>query len=143
MSERVYAVYNYHDGPLSGVADFEGTPHIFENAYFDEAADRWSDVFLLRRIDAQVFAWVLEERQILLRWRRAFDQGEATLKDYPALSPERLRDCELTGLLREYRHVDEANAEHQAKGKFERVDPHSIAGTGPTAEYRVHWTPLP
>lgn len=151
MSETVYAVYNYHDGPLSGVADFEGRPHIFENAYFDEAADRWSDVFLLRPIDAQVFAWTLEKRQVLLRWRRAVDQGEATYNDYPDLPSDRLRDAdlndllirnrELNDLLREYCHVDETNAVHQARGKFERADPDGIGGT--TKEYRVHWTPLP
>lgn len=141
MSETVHAVYNYHDGPLSDVADFRGAPHVFENAYFEEATDRWSDVSLLRKIDPQVFAWALEERRILLRWRQAFEQGEATLADYPALPQERLRDRELSGLLREHRHVDEKTAEHRVRGKFERDESRSHRGT--TAQYRVQWILLP
>ncbi len=28
--ERVYTVNDYHDGPILGVADFNGTPHIYK-----------------------------------------------------------------------------------------------------------------
>lgn len=138
MSETAYAVYNYHDGPLSGVADFQGTPHTFKNAYFDEDADRWSDVFLLRPIDPQVFAWALEYMQIRRRWSQARDRGEAPLDGHAALHQDRLRSRELAELLRGRRSVDETNATHRARGRFERVE-----GLGTTAQCHVQWTLLP
>ena len=44
--ETVHVVHDYWDGPRSGVAEYGGRPHWFENI-FDEQQDDYSDLFWL------------------------------------------------------------------------------------------------
>jgi hypothetical protein len=89
-SERVYTVADYYDGPRSGVADFEGQPHTFD-AIFDEAAEEWSDIFLLQRIDPATLDLVLADWASWLRWQAAHDRGEVGLDTHPVLPAERAK----------------------------------------------------
>src|SRR5215218_468872 len=65
--ERVHTMTDYYDGPRRGIADYDGTPHLYESL-FDEDADGYGDVFELRRVDDETFRIAIEDWQIWLRW---------------------------------------------------------------------------
>lgn len=87
---RVYTVHDYHDGPRSGVADFNGHPHAYE-CLFDAAQDEYSEVFELRLLDDETFRLELEGWEIWLRWKDAHTAGLATIETHPALPADRAR----------------------------------------------------
>jgi hypothetical protein len=87
--EKVYTIESVHDGrPLSGLADYEGRPHVYQ-CQFNEELDDWSDQYFLRQIDTDLLA--LERHEIFLRWRAAFDAAKTTLNTHPALPSDRAR----------------------------------------------------
>lgn len=92
--EPVHVIYDYWDQPRSGVADYHGEPHWFENV-FDEARDTHSDDYWLTRLTPDEFANAKEQSEIFLRWRQAFDRGEVDLSSHPALPDESERYAEL------------------------------------------------
>ncbi|HEX4381477.1 MAG TPA: hypothetical protein VH083_00950 [Myxococcales bacterium] len=97
-SERVYTVTDYYDGPRRGVADVDGQPHTYSRV-FDGAADDWTEVFVLRPVDAETLELMLAEWARWLRWRAAFDRGEVGIDTHPVLPAERaeheLRSAEI------------------------------------------------
>ena len=92
--ERVYTISDYYDGPRSGVADFHGKPHIYR-CQFDSSEDAYTDRFWLMEIDQELFALIMEDWRIWLRWSAAFKANETTLDTHPALPGERARHVEL------------------------------------------------
>ena len=126
--ETVYTVTDYYDGPRRGVADFRGTPHAYESL-FDESEEGGDGTFLLRPLDAPTFALVLENWEIWLRWRRAFDEGRTTIETHPALPEDRERHDEIKPVLDERLRIVPATA-LRAKGRFEVVN----------GEWKVEWT---
>ena len=95
--ETIYTMTDYYDGPRKGIADYHGTPHLYESCWADnELAD---DVFLLSPISAEVLDWALEDWDIWLRWRAAHDAGLTTTDTHPALPADRARHNELVKLL--------------------------------------------
>ncbi len=82
--ERVYVVHQYHDGPRSGIADYNGKPHAFE-CVFDETTDEYTDVFLLKPIDAKTLASALEDWKRWQGWEKRFHAGLATRGSHPSL----------------------------------------------------------
>lgn len=68
--ERVHTMTAYYDGPRTGVADFEGVPHLYESEWNDTAHD-FTDTFQLSAVDPETFQLVLEAWEIWLRWERA------------------------------------------------------------------------
>jgi hypothetical protein len=81
--EAVFTVNDYYDGPRGGVANFRGVPHFYE-CVFDEKSDEYSDSYLLISISQEVFKAALENWEIFLRWRKAFDSGDVSLETHPA-----------------------------------------------------------
>lgn len=88
--ERVYTMTDYYDGPLCGVADFDGRPCQYMST-FDEHADAWSHVYELRPLDADTLALALEDWAIWRRWEDAFHANLTTLDTHPALPADRNR----------------------------------------------------
>jgi hypothetical protein len=88
--EPVFTVYDYHDAPREGVANFHGVPHFYE-CIFDEKSDEYSDSYLLIPIDPEVFKTVAENWEIFLRWRKAFDSGNTSRETHPALPRDKGR----------------------------------------------------
>jgi hypothetical protein len=82
--ERVYTIYEYSDQPRSGIANYEGKAHWFENI-FDETSDEYSNDYWLTSLSASQLADAEEQFQIFWRWRQAFDRGEVDLSTHPAL----------------------------------------------------------
>jgi hypothetical protein len=44
LGETVYAIFDAYDGPIEGVADYQGIPHYFWRV-FDKTNDDWTAVF--------------------------------------------------------------------------------------------------
>jgi hypothetical protein len=91
--ERVYTVGDYHDGPLSGIADYHGSPHAFE-AEFSEADDEYSGRYWLMPIDREVFELAIQFREIGQRWKAAWKAGETSIDTFP-LPDDKKRSDEL------------------------------------------------
>jgi hypothetical protein len=128
-NETVYTVTDYYDGPRRGVADFRRVPHAYQSL-FDDSEDEWDSTFLLRPIDTPTLELALEDWQILLRWRRAFDEGRAALDTHPALPEDRQRHDRIKLTLDERLRIEPAT-QLRAKGHFEVV----------RGEWKVLWTP--
>jgi hypothetical protein len=57
--DKVHSIEDYHDGPRSGFADFEGEPHHFDRE-FNELEDEFSDDFVLIPIDSRTLSLAIE-----------------------------------------------------------------------------------
>jgi hypothetical protein len=82
--EKIHTVSDYYDGPITGVADLDGVPHLFQRQ-FSEEEDEYINRHLVMAIDQELFSLIMESWSIWLRWRTAFDQGSTTLKTHPVL----------------------------------------------------------
>src|SRR2546421_11425063 len=57
-ASRLYVVLDYFDGPIEGVADFQGKPHYFV-AEFDEERDSHTTRYQLSPLSAETIRSVL------------------------------------------------------------------------------------
>jgi hypothetical protein len=108
MWERVYTINEFWDGPRLGVADVSAVPYIYSSP-FNVENDDFEDFFLVSPIDPELLSLVLEDWDIWLRWREAFDKGETTKETHPALPADRPRSQELKGFLGTRLAVDVQN----------------------------------
>lgn len=88
--ERVHTVNDYYDGPLFGVAEYRGEPHVYDHE-FDTEADEYGPWYCLAPIDADLLALILEGWEIWLRWQSAYLKKQVTRTTHPALPEERSR----------------------------------------------------
>ena len=135
--ERVFTVTDYYDGPRKGIANFHGTPHLYESRW-DDLQDDYDDKFLLTPIDQEAFDWSSEDWAIWLRWEEAFHRGAATQESHPALPADRARHEELKKNL-EGRLVTDPAGAITATGEFRAVV-ESMKNFG-WRELEVRWTP--
>lgn len=87
--ERVHTVVDWHDGPVAGVADYQGTPHRFRRRW-DADHDEWDDdLFELEPVSSRVLS--LEQRlwRMWVRWLDAFDAGRTDRSTHPCLPEDR------------------------------------------------------
>ncbi len=98
--ELVHTITDWYDGARGGVADLNGEPHYYEN-HWNEGEDNWSEIYLLKPLDAETFAFAMEDWQIWLRWEQSFREGKTTQETHPALPKERQRHDELEKILAE------------------------------------------
>lgn len=96
--DLVYTVHDYFDGPLKGIADNEGIPHVYQRI-FDEVQDDWSNRYYLKSISTSEFSVVLEEWATWEKWIQAFNQGLVNLESHPCLPEDRERKKELRALV--------------------------------------------
>jgi hypothetical protein len=95
--ETVHTMTSYLDGPRGGIADYRGSPHIYESLFEDTSGD--SDVFLVQPIDDETFRLAMEDWAIWFKWERAFHSGQTTQTTHPVLPEDRARHEELKALL--------------------------------------------
>ncbi|MBI3650378.1 MAG: hypothetical protein HY231_04955 [Acidobacteria bacterium] len=112
----VHTITDWYDGARGGIADLDGVPHYYE-CRWDDATNDWSDVYLLNRIDEETFRLAMEDWQIWLRWRKAFDEGRTNLETHPALPEDRQRHNELEEVLAKRLVINDESL-IQAKGEF-------------------------
>jgi hypothetical protein len=82
--ERVHTVWDYYDGPRSGIADFNGVPHHFVNE-FDDDRDDYTDKYTLRPIDNATMRLIQKQWNIWRAWELAFHSGQRDESSHPAL----------------------------------------------------------
>jgi len=75
--EKVMTIFDWWDGPLCGLAAFEGSVCIYERI-FDEDEDDWSSEYYLTPIDDDSVNLLLEDWNI---WCKKIQVGEC-LDDY-------------------------------------------------------------
>lgn len=73
--ERVYTVWDYYDGPRSGIAEYRGQPHHY-NCEWNETKDDYAATFVLTPIDQQTLTLAMEQWAIWRQWQDAFHRGE-------------------------------------------------------------------
>jgi len=114
--DRVYTVNDYYDGPRLGIADVDGVPHIYESE-FDHSSDEYGDAYFVSAIDEGLFALVLEDWEIWLRWDSAFKRGEVSVRSHPALPEDRERHETLRIAIGDRLRVDRAQSRYM-KARF-------------------------
>lgn len=117
----VHTITDWYDGARGGIADLNGRPHYYEN-HWDEENDDWSEIYLLQPIDEETFQLAMEDWQVWLRWRAAFDGGQTTIETHPALAEDRARHDEVSMILAQ-RLVIKPDAQVKAKGEFKYGQP--------------------
>jgi len=88
--EKVHTVSDYWDGPILGVADMGGVPHVYEKI-FSEEVDEYIDRYRVMPIDQELYSWLMESWSIFVRWRAAFDRGKTPQETHPAMPEDRDR----------------------------------------------------
>ncbi|MFN8388655.1 MAG: hypothetical protein U0136_00020 [Bdellovibrionota bacterium] len=139
LFEAVHTVFDWYDGPRCGIANYKGSPHLFQSELAD-AVDPNTDTFLLAPLDADTFALALEDRAIWRRWETAYWQGRATQDTHSALPDDRPRHAKLQELLNGRLRV-EVNDAVRASAEFRICDDPSWAGFG-WRPLEVRWSEL-
>jgi hypothetical protein len=96
--ERVYTVWNYYDGPLTGLADYGATAHYFARK-FDPAMDEYTNLFSLSPISDDTLQLALEQWAIWRAWELAFHSGKVALESHPGHGGRDARYDELKSTL--------------------------------------------
>ena len=107
--EVVHTMTDWYDGPVRGVADYRGRPHLYE-AEWDDVRDEFGPRFRLSPIDDVTRDLALEDWAIWLRWDVAFKAGATDQSTHPALPSERARHEELQAELATRLVLDPARA---------------------------------
>jgi hypothetical protein len=101
--EAVHTVEDYYDGPRSGVADFDGTPHYYRSIYLDVREwDADEDRFELSPVTSEVVGAACELAAIFGRWdlaRRSTPGFIWSDAEFGAVPAERTRRRELETFL--------------------------------------------
>lgn len=127
----IHTVQDFYDWPRKGVADFRGVVHGFSCA-FDAAANEYTDRYWLTQISKDLFQLVIEEYEIFLRWRIAFDANTVGIETHPALPADRLRQQELATIIKD-RPWAVTDRSVRVRGRFRSLGQH---------RYEVHWSEL-
>ncbi|MGJ5205965.1 hypothetical protein [Bradyrhizobium sp. HKCCYLR20261] len=129
--DRVYTVNDYYDGPRLGLADVDGVPHIYE-AEFDHSTEDYGDTYFVSPVDPQLFALIVEDWDIWLRWDAAFKRGEVPHHTHPALPGDRERHEALKIAIGDRLKADRARARYK-RARF---------GVSPARETIVAWSDI-
>lgn len=136
--ERVFTVYDYYDGPRSGIADFLGKPHLYE-CVFDEKEGGYSNLFRLTPIGEETFRLALEDWEIWQRWEHPFHAGEAAINTHPALPKDARRHAELKRILDKVLVTDPKTATTRV-GQFDVLGGRRALPKGVLTPLQVEWT---
>ena len=135
---RVLTVWDYYDGPRSGIAEYEGRLHYYESEW-DEAKNNYAQTFRLSPVDEETVDLALKQWRIWRQWELAFHRGETEQSTDPALpgqdstyaqveSEIEARIRSLTGFIRAF-------------GEFRPIAEQEDLPTGVLRELEVEWTP--
>ena len=131
MRNRVFTVGHFYDGPRAGIAEYRGYPCLYECQY-SESEDEYTEFYRLSKVDEQLFQLALEDWDIFLKWRTAFDEGKTDQSTHPALPEDRRRHVEIQNILSPKLKIDENN-QVTVRGSF------IPTGDGPFS-YEVEWS---
>lgn len=96
--EKVHSVWDFYDGPRTGIADYNGSPHYFACTW-DVVSDDYGESYSLSPIDAETLALALEQQDLWRKWEDAFHAGTVTSETHPGLGGRDARYDELQNLV--------------------------------------------
>ncbi|GLQ45765.1 hypothetical protein GCM10007862_08160 [Dyella lipolytica] len=135
--EKVYTVWDYHDGPRTGIADYRGRPHYY-SCQFDQSADEYGNTYALFPIDANTFALALEQWAIWQAWEIAFHSGQVSTESHPGNDGRDSRCDELKRLLQHRLEALPASNIH-VYARF-HSSPQGATEIGPMEKFFVGWS---
>jgi hypothetical protein len=136
--ERVYTVWDYYDGPRSGIASFSGQPHHYDCEWSENKQD-YGDTFVLTPIDQDTLALGMEQWSIWREWEDAFHRGEAPQSTHPGLTGSHSRYAELDATLKA-RIPTQSVQQKRARGVFRAIPVQEDSPPGVMRELEVEWT---
>jgi hypothetical protein len=134
--EKVFTIWEYWDGPRTGLANYRGTPH----AYFcewSESDDDYADTFTLAPVSAEVLSLALEQWTIFRGWEAAFHRGEVSEETHPGLPGQNERYSELEAVLSE--QVKASAATIRSIAIFRAAPNQSAMPKGVMRDLEVEW----
>jgi len=75
-------VWDYYDGPRTGIADLDGQPHYFE-CVFDAVLGNYTKKFKVYQDDLVLFSRAKEQWAIFREWEMKHSLGEASIDTHP------------------------------------------------------------
>ena len=97
--DRVLTVWDFYDGPRTGIAEYRGSPHYFSCGW-DSASDDYSSIFDLSPIDGPTLTLALEQWAIWRTWENDFHAGLVAHDTHPGFGSTNARYDELGRLLK-------------------------------------------
>ena len=129
--ERVYTVWDYYDGPRSGIDAYSGESHHYE-CEWDETKNNYAETFVLTPIDKETLSLAMEQWLIECEWRAAFRRGSVPQSTHPALPGKHPRYAELEMTLKA--RISALPVSHKRASAVFR------AQAGQATELEVEWT---
>ena len=137
--ERVYTVWDYWDGPRSGIAFCFGEPHYYQCEQ-NEGED--ADSFLLTRISEEMFSLAIEQWSIFRDWEVAFHRGGVPQSTHPAFPGSDRKYLELQEILDA--HVSQLTGRRRkVRATFRAEAGQENRAPGLMRELEVEWSELP
>ncbi len=137
--EQVFTVTDYYDGPLKGVAHFNGLPYFYD-CIFDIAKDEYTNLYQLTPISQSVLEFEIEDWTIWKNWESAFHEGAATIDSHPALPRDKPRHQEIRATLDSSLRTDVAVCVIR-RGSFERLGS-GVSPKGVISPLQVRWSEI-
>jgi hypothetical protein len=135
--ERVYSVWDYYDGILTGVTDYRGNPHYFEKNWSQELQD-YLPACTLIPITAAELAEVVEREQAYREWEAKFHRGEVDQSTHPGAAGQGASYQELQAVFKARSAGSQASL-HKATPEFSVVPGQSPRPKGVMAMLQVEW----
>jgi hypothetical protein len=135
--EHVYTVWDYYDGPRSGIADYSGRPHHYR-CEWNAADDGHDQTFVLTPIDQETLTLAMQQWSIWREWEEAFHRGEVPESTHPALAGSHPRYAELEASIKARLSVG-APHRRRAVAVFRVREGQADAPRGALRELEVEW----
>jgi len=136
--EKVYVENDWYDGPRSGIADFDGSPHRFIANY--ENLKGYLDTFNVFPVSNEELELEIEQWKIFVKWNQKYEAGEVETDSHPGNGGLNQRWDELETLLSRKRKTI-SNSALKLAAKFESNEQDNrYEITGP--DYGVIWSKI-
>jgi hypothetical protein len=119
--EKVYSVEIFWEIPISGMADYENSPHFFD-ALEDEVLESDSICqYNLIPLNEETANAVLRKRELWYKWQTLNEEGSIEDENYPILSGDKEEYENLKKLIDNYLYSNSAKA-FVKKGVFTNLE---------------------
>ena len=136
--EHVHTVWDYYDGPRSGIAVFSGQPHHY-SCDWDEDRDNYAETFTLTPINQETLALAIEQWRIWCEWEDSFLRGKASPSSHPGLPGTNAHYAQLEAALQtRISHLSVKQC--RARATFRPVPSHGSELLGRLNPLEVEWT---
>ena len=136
--DTVHAVWEYYDGPRTGIADFQGKPHYF-SCDWEESENDHDHVFAISPISEQFLRLALEQQVIWRKWELAFHSGHCSADTHPGLGGRDPRYDELQQLINDHIHALPITKTH-LRGNFQPTSIDTQLPPGVIQPLKVSWS---